>query len=247
MKIGCIIQARTGSTRCPGKVMKKIVGKTILELLIERLKPSKYIDEIIVATTNKPRDNVIVDLCVKNNISFFRGSEDDVLDRYYQCAKQLNIDVIVRATSDNPLADYRMMDKIIEEFMKHLPDIDLVANDIPFTFPIGLNMHIMSLAALEKEHKETADKHDREDVVLYIIDNPTKFKVVSIHSEVNLSSERWTLDYEEDYEFIKKVFEALYKEGECFDMHQIIEYLNKNPEVRKINKHLEHKYKYKVK
>ncbi len=246
IKIGCIIQARMDSTRLPRKVLKKIVGKPLLGLLVDRLKPSKHIDEIIIATTINKKDQEIVDFCIENNIKYFRGSEEDVLDRYYQCAKQFNVDVIIRVTGDDPLIDYRVIDRVVKEFLRLYPCVDLVANDIPFTYPVGLNTHVLSFQALKRANEESVEMIDREHVVDYIINNPDKFKVKSIHLGTDYSSERWTLDYEEDYEFIKRVFGALYKENECFSMYDILKFLDKNPEVRNINKHLKYDYRYKI-
>ena len=246
MKIIAIIQTRMSSTRLPGKVLMKAVGKTFLELLLERVKHSKYITETIIATTTNPNDDVLFDFCSKNNIKFFRGSENDVLDRYYQTAKAFSADVVVRITSDCPLIDLHVVDKVIEEFLRG--KYDYISNIAPPTYPDGLDVYAFSFKALERDWKETKfteapstqseknDNYRREHVTPYFWQNPKKFKVGNIAQKEDMSQKhRWTLDYEEDYQFIKRVFEELYREGQTFYMEDILKLVKEKPEIYALN------------
>ena len=231
-----LIQARIGSTRLPGKCLKEVLGKPVLWLLCERLKFSKYIDEVIILTTEKEADDVIMDFCLKNEIRFFRGSESDVLDRYYQAAKKFNVDPIVRITSDCPLIDPQVSDSIIRYYLDESNKFDFVSNNHPPTFPDGLDTEVFSFNALEKAWMNARKPHEREHVTPYIWDQPEKFRIGNVEYKEDLSmKERWTLDYEEDYQFIKTVYENLYKEGEIFLMSDILQLLKEKPEIKKIN------------
>lgn len=243
MNIIAIVQARMGSTRLPGKIMMNILDKPILWHVINRTKKSKFIENIIVATTQNPEDDVICEFCRESGINYFRGSETDVLDRYYRCAKEFNGDIIVRLTSDDPLNDSSVIDRMIESFLDSFPDIDYVGNDLKFSYPVGVNAQIFSRSALEKVWKEANDSEDREHVMLYLLNSPEKFKIKGIENEFDYSHYRWTLDFTEDFEFIKKIymhFGDLY-----FTMNDIIDYLDKNPQIVKINSMHEYKFKNK--
>lgn len=246
MRIIAIIQTRMASTRLPGKVLMKAVGKTFLELLLERVKHSKHIKETIIATTTNPKDDVLFDFCKQKNILVFRGSENDVLDRYYQTAKEFNADLIVRITSDCPLTDMHIVDRVIDTFLKG--NYDYVSNIAPPTYPDGLDVYIFSFKALENAWKETKytenpqtqsekdDNYRREHVTPYFWQNPKTFKVGNVSQKEDLSQKhRWTLDYEEDYQFIKRVFEELYKEGQTFYMEDILKLVKEKPEVYALN------------
>jgi spore coat polysaccharide biosynthesis protein SpsF len=246
MKIATIIQTRMASTRLPGKVLMTVVGKTFLELLLERVKHSKHITETVIATTTNHKDDVLYDFCKQKGIKVFRGSENDVLDRYYQTAKEFKVDVVVRITSDCPLIDMYVVDKVIEEFLKE--KYDYVSNIAPPTYPDGLDVYIFSFKALETAWKETKftetpqnqsekdDNYRREHVTPYFWQNPTEFKIGNISQKEDMSQKhRWTLDYEEDYQFLKRVFEELYKEGQIFYMEDVLDLVKRKPEVYALN------------
>ena len=232
-----IIQARTGSTRLPNKVMKNVCGRPLLQLMIERLQHSHYATNIIIATTTKSSDDTIVALMKTLNIPVFRGSETDVLDRYYQAAKKYEADIIVRLTSDCPLIDPKITDKVIKYYLDGKNKFDFVSNMHPPTFPDGLDTEIFSFHTLEKAWKEAKKPYEREHVTPYMWDNPDIFYVGNVRNDQELHFiERWTLDYEEDFYFIKAVYEHLYREGEFFYMEDILQLLSENPQIKQINK-----------
>lgn len=233
----CIIQARMGSSRFYGKVLKEVCGKTILEHIIARLKNSKKIDEIAVATTTAEVDNAIFDLCISKGISVFRGSEPDVLDRFYQAAKQFEAkagDEIVRITGDCPFADPVIADKVIELFERE--NTDYGANVNPPTYPDGLDVEVVKYSVLEKIWEEAKLMSDREHVTWYIRRQPEVFSISNLVSETDYSDMRWTVDEPEDFEVIKAIYENLYKEDKIFLMQDILDFTAKYSEITEKNK-----------
>lgn len=241
MKIVCIVQARVGSTRLPGKVLKKICGKTVLEHDVIRLKLIKNIDEIVIATTELDRDNKIVEECKKMNVKYFRGSEQNVLARYYYAAKENNADIVVRVTSDCPLIDPEVSSKIIEFYLENMDKYDYVSNTIDRTYPRGLDIEVFSFKALEKTFKEAIIERDKEHVTPYIWDNPDKFKLCQYRNDIDYSYLRWTLDTEEDYLLISTVYKELYGTKDILGFNNIIELFKKKPNIRQINENIEQK------
>ncbi len=240
MKIGAIIQARTTSTRLPKKVLKELPygsGITVLEQVIRRLKKSNLLDEIIVATTVNPEDDSIVEISKKEGVKFFRGSEENVLERYYQCAKKNDVDVVVRITSDCPCIDWDIMDIVIE---KHLQTkADYTSNTIKRTFPHGLDVEVVSFKALEKAYCEASEDFEKEHVCPYIhTTNKEKFKIVSVEAPNHLTAPdiRITLDTEEDYALLCAVFDYLYLQNNYFQAVDIISLFKEKPWLKLINK-----------
>lgn len=230
--IAAIIQARMGSTRLPGKVMLKILGKPVLWHVVNRASKAKLINKVIVATTNNPKDNPIVKFCKKNNIPVFRGSENDVLDRYYHCAKKYKLKIIVRITADCPLIDPNIIDIVIKEFLAG--NYDYVSNTIEYSFPEGFDVEVFSFKALDKAWKNAKLFSEREHVTPYFIKNNT-FKKKNVYSNKKYPIYRCSLDYPEDYEFIKKIYEGIGRE--IFYIDDVIEFLEKNSQLLKINQH----------
>lgn len=238
--IVCIIQARTGSTRLPNKILLPLSGKPMLLRVIDRVLESKHINNIVVATTTEPNDEKIVKLLKSYNpkVTVTRGSEKDVLDRYYQAAKESNADIIVRVTSDNPLIDPDIIDKVIEEFLSD-SSLNFVSNNIKkHTYPRGLDVEVISFKTLEKLWRTTTESIDREHVTIHIKRFPDKFKWKSVENNEDLSSFRWTVDEKEDYELMKSLYEKL-KPG--FRMKDVLQILKENPILLTINKNVEHK------
>ena len=229
-----IIQARMGSTRLPRKVMLNILGKTVLWHVVSRASQARLIDELVIATTIDAKDDAIVKFCKDKDILVFRGSENDVLDRYYQCAKEYDIKDIVRITSDCPLHDPDVIDRIINEYLKG--DYDYVTNTIEYTFPDGLDVEVFSFDALEKAWNNAKLSSEREHVTPYIRKNE-EFTKENVSSSKKYPPYRLTLDYPEDYEFIKKIYEGIGKE--MFFLDDIAKFLEKNPELLKLNQHIE--------
>lgn len=224
-----IIQARMGSTRLPGKVLKKVCGKPLLQYMLDRLSYLKHQGEIIVATTTKEIDDEIVNLCNELKVSFFRGSEDDVLDRYYKCAKKYDASVIVRLTADCPLIDSQIVDEVIDYYLNN--DFDFVSNVNPRSFPDGLDVEVFSLDVLEKAWKQSKHKDDREHVTPFIVNN---FTVGNVKNNINLSKERWTVDYQEDFDFVKDILEHMYTKNKMFFMSDILDYLGGEKNEKKV-------------
>jgi len=241
MKIVAIIQARMGSTRLPGKVMKEILGKPVILWDLDRISPSKLIDEIVVAIPYGKENDVIVDTIKEYNdkIVTTRGSEDDVLDRYYQAAVKTDADVVVRITSDCPLIDPVVIDNVIEQFLDN--DCDYCSNSLIRTYPRGLDTEVFSFKALEKAWNEATKDYEREHVTLYIIENPYKFKLLNVANDIDLSHLRWTLDTKEDFEFINAVCKRIIPKKQLSLMDDVLELLSKEPELIEINRHIEQK------
>lgn len=241
MKIGAIIQARMGSTRLSGKVMKEIQGKTVLQHVIERVGQSKLIDQIIIATTVHSRDDVIVDEAERCGVKSFRGSEADVLSRYYYAAQESELDVVIRITSDCPVIDPNVIDDIIQSYLDGDHDIVTNAgNDVyQRTFPRGLDTEIFSLACLKDAFENAKKIYQREHVTPYIYENSKN--VLFYKNEIDYSKYRWTLDTEEDFEVINRIYDRLYTGEHDFYLKQIVELFNKEPELYNINAHIEQK------
>lgn len=241
MKIAAIIQARMGSTRLSGKVMKEIMGKTVLSHVIERVKQSNLIDEIIIATTLHDRDNDIENEALACGAKVFRGSEDDVLSRYYLAAKESNIDIIVRITSDCPLIDPYLMDEVINFYLNE--KYDLVTNagsdTDQRTFPRGLDIEVFPFRLLENAFSNGREKYHREHVTPYIYENSSQ--VYYFKNAVNYSKYRWTLDTVEDLELINEIYKRLYKGIHDFYLQDIIRIFKEEPQLLTINAHIEQK------
>ena len=222
--LAAIIQARMGSTRLPGKVMKNILGKPMLWHMIYRLKWSKFIKKIIIATTQKKEDDVIVEFATANGLDSFRGSEEDVLDRYYQAAKKFGVDPIVRLTADCPLIDPKLVDKIIEHYLKNRDKFDYVRSGP--TFPDGIvETEVFSFNALEKAWREAKWASEREHVTPYIWKNPDKFRIYTVENDRDLSHTRLCVDDEGDFYVVSEVFRSLYTEGGIFYLDDIPTFL----------------------
>ena len=229
MKVSSIIQARMGSSRLPGKVLKEICGLPVLIHVINRVKQAKKVDEIIVATTDKSRDDVIVDIGKKENVKVFRGSEEDVLERYYKAARYFKSDTVVRITSDNPLTDYRLIDKIIDNLILH--EADYSCNNMPPTYPYGLDCECFTFKTLENAFFNAKEHYEREHVSPYIRENNELFKIVSIKGDKDYSYLSWTLDTQEDYEYIKIIFESLYYYNKNFTTEDVIDFIEENKKI----------------
>ena len=241
-KIAAIIQARMGSSRLPGKVLMDICGEPMLAWVVKRTRFAKLIDEIIVATTEEKIDDPIEKFCQANKIACFRGSSADVLDRYYQAAKIYQADVIVRLTADCPLIDPELIDNTIAAFLSS--NVDFVANRLPppyqRSYPIGLDVEVVSMAALERAWKESTALYEREHVFPFIYEKKGRFKIVILDNDVDYGEHRWTVDTQEDLNFIQAVANKL----NCrmnFSWKEIIALLDKYPDLKQINAEVRHK------
>lgn len=231
-----VVQSRMSSTRFPGKVMKDILGKTLLERMLERMSFSKKCGTIVVATSTNPNDDALEALCKKIDIPCFRGSEEDLLERHYLCAKAFDAKVVAKIPSDCPLIDSAIMDKGFEFFFGN--DFDFISNLHPASYPDGNDVEVFTFSALEKAHLEATKKMEREHTTPYFWENPDKFKIGNFRWEKALDysmSHRFTIDYEEDYFFIKAVFEKLYPSNPRFGLEDILNLLENNPEIYELN------------
>ncbi|RHW65215.1 acylneuraminate cytidylyltransferase [Clostridium botulinum] len=239
MKVVCIVQARMGSTRLSGKVLKKICGKTVLEHDIDRLRRVKNIDEIVIATTTLEKDNAIVKKCKILGAKYFRGAEDDVLSRYYYASKENNADIVVRVTSDCPLIDPEISENIIKYYIDNKNKYDYVSNTIDRTYPRGLDTEVFSFKALKRAFKEAVSPRDKEHVTPYIWDNPQIFKSAQYKNSKDYSHLRWTLDTEEDFDLINKIYNLLYPNmNSKFKFTDILNIYRKYPELYEINREI---------
>lgn len=243
MKVVCLVQARVGSTRLPGKILKEICGKTILHHEIDRLKKCKEIDEIVIATTDKEDDDKIVNEAKKLSVKYFRGSENDVLSRFYYSAKENNADIIVRVTSDCPCIDFEILDKMLIYFKDKYKEkqIDYLSNTINRTYPRGYDIEIFTFSALEKSYINAKKEYEREHVTPYIYDKTNNFLKLSFENTEDYSKYRVTLDTIEDFIVIKNIFENLYYKNPYFKLNDVVQYLNNNLHIVDINKHIEQK------
>ncbi|HET6403745.1 MAG TPA: glycosyltransferase family protein [Candidatus Thermoplasmatota archaeon] len=233
-KAAAVIQARMGSSRLPGKVLLTACGKPLLLHMLDRMQLCREVDRIIVATTTNPADDVIVRLVEEVGYEVFRGSENDVLDRYYQAATAYDIDPVVRVTSDCPLIEPDVVDRVVRTFRDG--NYDYVSTNHPATFPDGLDTETFSYEALKIAWSEAKAPHEREHVSPFIWDQPRRFRVGNVVNEVDLSQrERWTLDYPEDYAFVKAVYEELYIPGGFFGMREILALLERRPDIAAMN------------
>jgi spore coat polysaccharide biosynthesis protein SpsF len=232
--ISAIIQARIGSTRLPGKVLMKLNEDTVLSLLLKQLKHSKFLTEKIIATTNNPKDDIIEKFAISNNIKLFRGDSDNVLDRYYQCAKKFSLTHIVRITADNPLIDPDMIDQAIKKYSTF--NYDYLTNSIDRTFPNGTEVEIFSFDALEIAWKYAKKKSEREHVTPYFYNNPKKFKIHHFKQKKNQSKFRYTIDRKEDYALVVEILSRIKKRP--IRTSDIIDLLTTNPQLLKLNSHI---------
>ncbi len=238
MNIIAVVQARTGSIRFPGKILKPACGKTLFELQIERMQKAETLSDIIIATTLNSKDDKIVDICLTNGYRFHRGSEQDLLDRHYQAVKNENVDAIVKIPSDCPLIDPEIIDKVVNVYINYHQKFDYVSNLHPPTYPDGNDVEVISLSALETAWNSAEMDFQREHTTPYIWDNPDLFKIGNVTWETGLNyseSHRFTLDFAEDYLFIKSVFEEIYPVNPSFNISDILNLLAQKPRIKKIN------------
>lgn len=238
MKIVAIIQARMGSTRLPGKVMKQLGDRTVLAHVIFRVRACPLVDEVVVATTTSSTDDVIVAEAEKWGTKWFRGSEEDVLARYYWAVKAYNADLVVRVTSDCPLFDPEVLSQMLEYFATELPqglEMDYLSNTLNRSYPRGLDAEIFTFETLEKVFNKARLPYEREHVTPYIYEHPEQFSLHNQTWDEDLSAYRWTLDTPEDWQLISAIYSALYEEGKIFTTEQVLTLLEERPELELIN------------
>ena len=242
LKVIAIVQARMGSSRLPGKVMKEICGKPMLEWVIQRAQGAACINQLAVAMTTDPADDILENYCREHGIEYYRGSPADVLDRFVQAGRKFHADVIARLTADCPFIDPDLIDQTFGAFTESR--VDFAANRLPpphkRTFPIGLDVEIVAMPALEKAWREAIELYQREHVMPYIYQHPELYKMCIIDHPLDFGSYRWTVDTPEDLLFIQAVAEK----QSCrmdFGWLEVIDLLKQHPELMKINALVKHK------
>ncbi len=221
-----------GSTRLPGKVLADIGGQPMLWRVLERTRAAREIHEIIVATSTQPADDEIAAFCSAHRCPCFRGSEMDVLDRYYQAALEYGADAIVRITSDCPLIDPEIIDQTVCAFLKQQPDY--ASNALELTYPLGLDTEVIARSALDRAWRVAAATYQRVHVTPYIYENPGDFNILSVTGEIDYGGYRWTVDTPEDLEFVRAVYAHM--KGDLFTWRDVIALLEQNPELVEINR-----------
>ncbi len=227
MKIACTIEARMESSRLPGKVLKKVMGKPLLQLMIERLNRVPSLDEIVIATTVNESCDPIQELADELGISCFRGSEDDVLGRVLGAAESVGADLIVETTGDCPLIDPEVIEKVIQAFLEK--DVDYAANVLKPGWPRGMDVQVFPVGVLEEVARLTNDPHDREHVSIYIYSNPDRYRLY--HLAANYPELRLTVDTPEDFRVVENVFERLLAEKSDFGLGDILALAEKEPQL----------------
>ncbi len=241
MKIIATIEARMSSSRLPGKVLKPILGRPTLELLVERLRRARSLNEVVVATTTNTADDAIEALAREIGVACYRGSEDDVLDRVLKAAQSVSADVIVEITGDCPLIDPDVVDRLVDCYRTNR--FAYVANTLSRTFPRGLDTQVFETRTLEEVSRLTQEPADREHVSLYIYEHPERFSLHNVES--GLPEKHWqhrlTVDTPEDFILIETIFERLYPQNPAFTLHDVIDLLEREPELTQINQEIRQK------
>ncbi len=240
--IGIIIQARMGSTRLPGKVLKFLdKDEKVLDILIKRMKMCKQVDEIIIATTPEKQNSLIIEVVKTHNVSYFIGSEKNVLERYYKCAKENTIDVVIRITSDCPFVDPKIVDDMIDFYLHN--NYDYIKNIHESTnFPRGFDVEIFRYSVLEKVYSLAKTKPEKEHVTYYIYTHPDDFKIFyyNIENLKNFDQLRLTIDEKEDLILCREIYKKLKEQDKLFDfsIYDILKIIENNTELMNINKHI---------
>jgi spore coat polysaccharide biosynthesis protein SpsF len=236
MRIICFIEARMRSSRLPGKVLRPILGKPMLELMVERLKRARTIDGIVIATTDQPSDQPIADLAARLGVGHFRGSEDDVLGRVLGAARSARADVIVETTGDCPLHDPAIIDKVVADF--RMGGADFVSNVLGYTTPRGTDVRVFTTDALDEINRASSDPADHEHVSLHFWEHPEKYRLRNVRTELpaSVAELRLTVDTPEDLQLVQTVYEELYPQNPDFTLADILELFDRRPELPLLNR-----------
>jgi spore coat polysaccharide biosynthesis protein SpsF len=238
--VTAVIQARMGSSRLPGKVLMDLSGEPMLSRVVNRVRRCREVDAIVVATTTNPGDDGIAALCDEMEWLFFRGNETDVLDRYYRAGIEYGAGTVVRITSDCPLIDPGLVDRVVSEFHMHEPEIDYCSNVFPArTFPRGLDTEILSFSALARCWTSEKEPAIREHVTLHILKNPLRFRICGVRNDIDLSAHRWTVDTAEDYRLVRCVYEHF--RDDLFTWRDVLDFLERNPRIISLNRDVRQK------
>jgi spore coat polysaccharide biosynthesis protein SpsF (cytidylyltransferase family) len=227
-----IIQARMGSSRLPGKVLMDLEGATVLARVVRRLERSRQIDKLVVATTCEPEDAAIVAECERLHVSCFRGSEPDVLDRYYRAAHENAADTVVRVTSDCPLIDPELVDETVEVFRDE--NAEYASNVFPRTYPRGLDTEVFTVAALDRAWSEGRGPYQREHVTPFLYEHPQIFRIGSKRGDTDYSHYRWTLDTREDLDLLRAIYRH-FNGCDDFSWREVVDLMEREPKLAELN------------
>jgi spore coat polysaccharide biosynthesis protein SpsF len=234
-----------GSTRLRGKVLRELGGKTVLAHVVERVRVAKRVDDVWIATTVGPIDDAIQVEAAKVGAGCFRGSEEDVLDRYYRTALAAGADVVVRVTGDCPMFDGGLLDEMLADFhtgLSGVPPVDFMSNFINRRFPRGLDAEIFTIDVLRRVHRAAVKANEREHVTPYVYSHPEEFTIRSYVAPEDWSHHRWTLDTDQDWQFMEEVFSELVRTGDVFTTGQVLELLSRRPSLVALNAMVEQRY-----
>jgi spore coat polysaccharide biosynthesis protein SpsF len=237
MRTVAIVQAHMSSTRLPGKVLMDLGGRTMLERVLLRVRACREVDDVVVAMSTLPADDILVPVCERLGIPVHRGSDTDVLDRFVGAAHARSADLCVRITSDCPLIDPALCDQIIQRFRRADPPVDYASNKIPQSYPRGLDTEVFTGEALERARAEASRPYQRTHVTIYIYENPGRFRLLSVVSEVDRADWRWTVDTAEDLQFVRAVY-GHFGNRSLFPWEEIVKLIERNPALRDINRHV---------
>jgi spore coat polysaccharide biosynthesis protein SpsF len=238
-KVVAILQARTGSTRLPRKVLADVAGQPMLVLIVKRVLPAQYVDRLVIATTQLPQDDPVEALAISLGVSCFRGAEEDCLDRFYQAAEQFGADIVVRLTGDNPLVDFGFVDWMVEQYLSANPPYDYIDSTLSKTFPVGLSVEVFSFEVLATAWREDTNTQWREHVTPFIYHHPNRFRVLDLVSPQDYSHMRWTVDTSEDLAFVRRIYDHFGHDR--FSWHEVLAVLDQHPEWLEINRHVQQK------
>lgn len=236
-----IVQARMTSTRLPGKVLKMVLGKPLLDFQLERLRRVKQADRIVIATTTNQTDQPIVEWCEAQGVDCFRGSEMDVLARYHGAAQVFQADTVVRVTSDCPLIDPAAIDRVIGRYLDATQACDYASNCLERSYPRGMDCEAFSRSALDEAFREATDGAEREHVTPFIYRHPERYRLASVVYDENQAHHRWTVDTPEDLDLVEKILSALYPANPAFTLEDVLDLLRQHPDWASINAHVEQK------
>lgn len=223
----------------PGKVLLPIAGQPTIQRIAERLAHCREVDAVVMSTSVERRDDPIAALAERIGLACVRGSELDLIERLGRTATQTSADALVRITADCPLVDPETVDSVIAVWRRSEGALEYASNVFPPTFPDGLDVEVLSRQVLERLDREVSDPLFRESFTAYIREHPASFRIANIEHEMDLSDLRWTLDYPEDLAFVEAVYRALDREGSVFNMQDVLRLLERRPELRDLNRHLE--------
>lgn len=238
MKTVAIIQARMGSSRLPGKMLMLLAGVPVVKRVYDRVCRIRGLDQVLMATTTAGTDDPMVRYCDSVGIPVFRGSEEDVLDRYYQAARQTGAEVVMRITGDCPLLDPDQSARVLDLYAS-VPGCDYASNTQPPFLPDGLDTEVMGMEALARAWTEATAKAAREHVTYHLYKHPDRYRVAALQGEKDLSGYRWTLDNREDYVFLSSVYEELARRGWFGSLQEVLAILRDQSQWVKINAHLQ--------